>query len=113
MKKLISVLLLFFSTNAFSGTVDNLRIIELGAWSVGNSIMYIRFDKPVGPSSCHSSFVKVYLGSESDSENQLNAKNLIRSFALTALTADLNVKVNVLDTCLHNSPTISTLYLKR
>jgi hypothetical protein len=112
MKKIVALILLILPSLAFSATEDNLKITEIGAWAEGNSILYIRSNRSIGPSSCNSNFVKVYLGNDTDSVNKLNSKSLIRSLALTALTAKLNVKVNVLDSCLHNSPTINQLYVK-
>jgi hypothetical protein len=113
MKKLLILVLLSISTISYSATEDNLKIVEIGAWAQGNSIFYIRFDRNIGPTNCHDDLVKVYLGEEADLENVLKAKSQIRALSITALTANLNVKVATLDTCLHNSPTISQLYIKR
>ncbi len=113
MYKYLFFILISISTSAFSTTEDNLKIKEVGAWTQGNSILYIRFNRPIGPSKCNSEFTKVYLGQDLDTENKLKSKSLIRSLAITALTANLDVKVQVLDSCLHNSPTIDRLYIKR
>ena len=108
----IVILTLLMSTSVFSATEDDLKIIEIGAWAQGNSIFYLRLDRTIGPDECKSDLVKVYLGTDSDSENKLKSKSLIRSLAITALTAKLSVRVNVLDECLHNNPTIDQLYIK-
>jgi hypothetical protein len=113
LKLLLSALLMSASSGSFAAVEDNLKIIEVGGWAQGNPILYIRFDREIGPSSCRDDFVKVNLGVNGETESLLKSKSFIRSLAITGLTANLTAKVEVLDTCLYGNPTISQLYLKR
>jgi hypothetical protein len=111
-KLLVSALLMSASMGSIAAVENDLKIIEVGAWTQGNPILYIRFNREIGPSSCRADLVKINLGVNGETENGLKSKSFIRSLAITGLTANLTAKVEVLDTCLYGNPTISQLYLR-
>lgn len=104
--------LLWVGSWSHGKTENDLTITEVGAWTTGNSILYVRFDRAVGPDECKDTFAKVYMGADDDNQKTLDAKSTTKAIALTALTAKLKVKINTLDICLHGSPTFDTIYLK-
>ena len=113
-KCITALMLAGLSGFSFASTNEsNLKIKEVGAWAQGNSIFYIKFDREVGPSNCRHKTIKVYLGKDTDSQNDLMAMSTIRSMALTALTADLNVRIRIPDTCVHGHPGLETMHLSR
>ena len=112
MKSMILFILTFMASSAFSATEDNLKIVEIGGWANGNSLIYIRFDRPVGPDECRNTMIKVYLGDAADSAAALEAKQFIKSIALTAMTANLTVIANTTDECLHGNPSIQGMNIK-
>ena len=111
-KRFLFVFCLFFANPSLAKSEFNLKVLEVGAWSTGNSILYIKLNREIGPPECTNQYVKVYIGKDGDTESALAAVSMIRSMALSALAADLDVWVNTVDGCVHGNPSIDRLYVR-
>lgn len=113
-KYFLMPIVLLFSANSLAGTVENdLTIRKISAYANGNSMLYIKVDREIGPDSCKSNTIKVLLGSEDDSQTDIASKNSIRTLAITALSTGLKVNVALADECLYGNPSIELLGISK
>lgn len=90
-----------------------LKITKVGAWATGNTTFYIAVSRAIGPESCRSNLIKVDLGKDTSTQNELMELNSVRTIALTALQHDLNVEVRLASECLYGNPSIEQIWVYR
>lgn len=109
----IFVVISLVSISSYAANETGLKIIKVGAWGQGSPTFYITVDRTIGPPDCRSNLLKIDLGSDSDDQSKLMAKNMVRSMALAAFASNSLVEIRTLDVCLYNNPTFNQIWLHK